>query len=562
MRHAFLPLVVLFGASSLAAQSQYPITTLVLEGEAVTGVGHVTRIDNLAVNDSGNWLVEADTDNADTDADGVVLENGALYLREGQSLPLPLGSTLRAFDSVYLDAFGDALHNFFLDGTTGISDDTGIYFNTTLMIQESEISLAPELTAGTPYKGFVEVKPNAGAQALVMASVDDAAISSTTDRALIILSHDGSGGLVSESAIAKEGDVLPGQTASLTDFESGPHNFAFNDAAYAMFVADLGGDTDFNNAIYIWDGGANNLIAQKGLAATVSPTREWDSLASTKVDLGFAQKKIEGTSIPYVYTGSLTGDASTNSIIVKNTSHGERKLIQEGDVVSGAGGFALTGFGSGPVWLGDNGNVLFYGEWADPDTSKDTGLFLNGQLIVQEGVTTIGGFTVNALRGMQDGYALSDSGRYIVFEAELSNGNEGAFLIDTGGAWQNLDAWLSPTALSAVEPGAAITALGIGTLAPSTPLTLSLSNATPSTAATLVAGPVLQDAPFKGGFMVPYHTLLLGLGSTNADGVLTVPALWPGGLPSGITFYMQWWLSDPLGPFGLVASNGLAATTP
>jgi hypothetical protein len=569
MRTAILALVLLFGASSLAAQSQYPITTLVLEGDPVAGVGNVTRVDNLHVNDIGSWVAELDTDNADTDADGVVLENGALYLRENQALGLPVGSTLDSFDALGIDSFDDCVHNFFLDGTTGSSDDSGVYFNTSLMIQESDISIAPELSAGTPYIGFFEVKGNDVAQMLIMASVDDPAISSGVDRALILADHGGLGSVFAERAIAREGQVLPGQVDAVTDFDTGPHNFAFTNAGSAMFVADLAGSTAFNTAIYVEDGGAYTLVAQKGTASSVSPTRDWSSLASSKVDLKDGEACDGASEIcdlaglqQWVYTGSLTGDSTTNSIIVKGTHHGQFKLVQEGDSLSGMGGFKITSFGSGPVYLGANGNVLYYADWDDTDTTKDTGLFLNGQLIVQEGVTLIGGVAIDNLRGIQDGYALSDNGRYIVFEAELAGGLEGVFQIDTGAAWENLDDWLSPTPVAAVEPGAAVTALGIGTLVPFSPITLTIANATPSTAATLVASPFLLDASFKGGVMVPFPTLLLGLGVTTSDGSLTLPALWPGGVPSGVTFFMQWWMPDPLGPSGFVASNGLAATTP
>lgn len=563
MRMVFVPLVLLLGASGLAAQDQYTITTLVLEGDTVAGVGLVTRIDNLAVNDIGSWLAEVDTNNADTNADGAVLKNGALYLRENQSLTLPAGSTLDSFDSMYIDSFDDAVHNFFLDGTAGFSDDSGIYFNTSLLIQESDISGAPQLSAGTPYIGFFEVKPNDSLQMLVMASVDDPAIPSSVDRALVKLLHDGAGNLLSENAVAWEGQVLPGQVSAVTDFDTGPHNFAFNDAGTAMFVADLAGTAAFNTAIYTVDGGTYTLIAQKGLLAAASPTRDWSSLSSSKLDLNDTGTGADGGfGTGWVFTGSLSGDASTNNIIVKNARHGVRKLVQEGDSLSGMGGFKLTSFGSGPVYIGDNGNVLFYGDWDDPDTSRDTGLFLNGQLIVQEGVTSIGAFTVNALRGIQDGYALSTNGRYIVFEAELSNGLEGVFMIDTGAAWQNLDSWLSPSVAGHVEPGAAICFLGVGTLTPGSPLTLWLSNTPPGAVVTLVASPFLLDAPFKGGFMVPFPLLLLGLGPTSVDGELALPAIWPGGIPSGATFYMQCWMADANGPVGFIASNALAATTP
>ena len=81
-------------ASGATGGTSFTITPLVLEGDSVPGVGLVTRIDNIAVNDNGEWIVEADTDNADTDADTVLLENGSLYLREGDALSFPFGASI------------------------------------------------------------------------------------------------------------------------------------------------------------------------------------------------------------------------------------------------------------------------------------------------------------------------------------------------------------------------------------------------------------------------------------------------------------------------------------
>jgi hypothetical protein len=73
--------------------------------------------------------------------------------------------------------------------------------------------------------------------------------------------------------------------------------------------------------------------------------------------------------------------------------------------------------------------VLWYGAWSDPDTTRNEGLFLDDELLVQEGVTTIDGIVVQTLRSVQDAFAMSDSGRYIIFEAVLADGREGAFQI-------------------------------------------------------------------------------------------------------------------------------------
>ena len=56
-------------ASVAGAQT---LTTLVKDADPISGVGSITSIDNVAVNDSGAWLVEADTDNPDTVIDSVI----------------------------------------------------------------------------------------------------------------------------------------------------------------------------------------------------------------------------------------------------------------------------------------------------------------------------------------------------------------------------------------------------------------------------------------------------------------------------------------------------------
>ncbi len=62
---------VLFTPASFAGGSiSFTITSLVLEGDVVAGVGLVTRIDNIAVNSHGQWIVEADTARSRSAADG------------------------------------------------------------------------------------------------------------------------------------------------------------------------------------------------------------------------------------------------------------------------------------------------------------------------------------------------------------------------------------------------------------------------------------------------------------------------------------------------------------
>src|SRR5688572_16209520 len=60
-------------ASTVSAGAPFTITPIVVEGDSVAGVARVSRVDNLAVNDSASWLVEVDTDFANTTQDQFLL---------------------------------------------------------------------------------------------------------------------------------------------------------------------------------------------------------------------------------------------------------------------------------------------------------------------------------------------------------------------------------------------------------------------------------------------------------------------------------------------------------
>ena len=82
----------------------------------------------------------------------------------------------------------------------------------------------------------------------------------------------------------------------------------------------------------------------------------------------------------------MATSTATDTVIVKNGAI----FQQEGNPAPGvSGGWILTGFGTGPVDLDDQGNVFWFGDWNDTDTTRDTGIYRNDQLLVQEGVTRI-----------------------------------------------------------------------------------------------------------------------------------------------------------------------------
>lgn len=413
-RNALLPLAGwALGPMSLAfAGDSWVLTSLLLEGDVVSGVGAVTRIDNLAINDQGDWQVEADTNNSDTDSDTVLIRNGVLVLQEGQALSQPLGALLDSLDSIELNDAGDTSFNHFLDGTSGNDDDSGIYFGDNLLIQEGDPLSLPEFSPGTNWIGFFETKLNDSNQVVVIGSIDDPNISSSVDRVIARLTIAPDGTLAGTSVVVAEGDLLPGATEAVADVETNPHSFALADDGLLMWVADLTGDTASDQAICVED----QILYREGDASPI-PGRPWESFGLTKID----RHEIGGL----VFTATVQGDNASDSVIIFN----DTVFRQEGQPVPGMPGSTFTSFGSGPVYVGAQGKVLWFGAWSDGTTSGE-GLFFGDELVVETGVTQIDGQTVVDLSGIQDGYRLSDAGTRILFEAELADGRQGAFLAE------------------------------------------------------------------------------------------------------------------------------------
>jgi len=103
---------------------------------------------------------------------------------------------------------------------------------------------------------------------------------------------------------------------------------------------------------------------------------------------------------------------------------------------------------------------------------------------------------------------------------------------------------------------------GDGPLTAGSTITLALTNAAPSSSASLFIGFSQLDAPFKGGTLVPTPDILIPGLPTDGSGELVLSSTWPAGVPSGTELFYQHWIDDPSGPKGLTASNGLVSTTP
>lgn len=127
-----------------------------------------------------------------------------------------------------------------------------------------------------------------------------------------------------------------------------------------------------------------------------------------------------------------------------------------------------------------------------------------------------------------------------------------------GSAWTDLGEGLGGA-------GAPPRMVGVGGLAPGSPMSLLATDAPAATLGLLCVGASTLHLPLLGGVLVPDIVTPPGLVlpvPTDELGNMELDGTWPTGMTSGAELVFQAWFVDPSGPEGLVATNGLVGRTP
>jgi hypothetical protein len=104
--------------------------------------------------------------------------------------------------------------------------------------------------------------------------------------------------------------------------------------------------------------------------------------------------------------------------------------------------------------------------------------------------------------------------------------------------------------------------IGSGSLLAGTEGTLKLLGARKSALSALLVSLSSTPAPFKGGVLVPVPVTLTLSMLTSSQGSILLPFTWPAGVPSGLDFWLQLAIADPVAIHGVALSNALQATVP
>lgn len=396
---------------ALAAQEPTPLMEV---GDLIGNTPyHVRRFDKLQINNAGDWHAQALWDRATNEY--CLMHNGDLA--HGFRDPLPDGPGIGArWNWTYGMAMNEAGQMFYSMGFTGNPtgqlDNEGLYFEfQSLFALEADPVLDPSVPAGSQWFDWDEVLFNDTGTVLADADYRDG-ITGIDHRVLVKLGIAPDGTPTgSEQIILREGDTLNG--ATILEMPGTSRQVDLNQAGDV--IATVRTDPGGSRKSIIWLNGAE--IARDGQPSSVGGGLNWSNLENSMVAIN--------NRGDYAFTAKLNSTTIRDALIVNG-----QPLVQYGDALPDIAPYVLRYLHGHEVDIADTGDVLWYGDFNDPNSDQDEALFLNDRVLVREGVTTIGGVAVDEILTQEFSYFLSSNGRWVVFEAVLADGREGLYRID------------------------------------------------------------------------------------------------------------------------------------
>lgn len=542
MKNLFRNRLLTIGPAALLLGSLASAQTevLVATGDVLPGLGVVDEVFEVAIDDADNWVATVHTDTL-LPNEMVLIRNGAVVLKPGDPLPgYVAGYTFLAARSLGPIANGDFgwLAGHF---ASPLSPAPGAYVNQSPLAVIGDLVAAPGITLGTMYNGFYDQVLEESGSLIVHAYMNDPAITGLLDNVILRLVPQLGGGVVATD-LYKRGDSLPGSSSPIREFSETSSGMATNASGQLLFLPTFQSGV---SAVY---------LDQTPLALSGQQSPIFGRLFSSFLRMPVALNDAGD----YLFGCRITGDIASDQLLVWNGI----KLIQKGDTLPTFAPFKITDFGianpaPSPLRLSDTGQALWYAAWDDPDTTRNSGLFLDHELLLQEGETWIDGSTIDDFRestlfAARPVFDMNSDATSIVFRARLTDGRTGAFRVHPAGG---------VTTLAGCVPNAgALTTSGPPT--PGAGVVMTLSNAQAEGA----SGFVFASSQLTPGFP-PCGLALPGVGEVLVslaapDLLLVAPGFFPalggvtflylGNLPNdpqlfGLTLYAQGLWLDTLG---------------
>ena len=162
-------LVVVALALPLVHDAQFVSLVYELGGSLPSGEEVIDIVNgSFAVDDDGRWIAVAKTNSSNVLQDEVVLRTSLLGEQEGQPLLAPAGASIGGFDGLDF-AGGSAAWVLPLRGLS-TEEDSGVFLNTSLLLQEGQVLDDPNVPVGTyvdQLSGFASVVHNGFGDVLI-----------------------------------------------------------------------------------------------------------------------------------------------------------------------------------------------------------------------------------------------------------------------------------------------------------------------------------------------------------------------------------------------------------
>ncbi len=403
---AFALVATLLLDSTGAAQTLRPLART---GDVIPGLGTVSGVESVDLAGGDGWLVRVRTGAAWNPQRGH-WRDGALTLREGQTMSAVPGATLLSIADSDIDHAGRELTTLTLAGVPNPQHDTGVYVDGAPMVVEGQSCGATSIPANTKYGAVQAVRANGQDEVLALMIIEDPTYPGEDLQGLFVLRHDGAGGLVYEEARWTTYQQFGPWGMLVQEIPPRPEAIAFNDAGQVLVVIDAFAPDD-DTAIYL----DHFPVIREGQASPVTGLA-WGDLREAVVALG-ANGEIA------LRARLDTGDPANDEALFLDGV----LLAREGDAPPGVSNGSITGFAQSAIEVSPDGRVLWFAEWDGPEAGA--GWFLGDELLVRTG-RAFADATITEIESDAASVDFDGASRRFAFLARLDDGSRAALLLD------------------------------------------------------------------------------------------------------------------------------------
>ncbi len=412
---------------SISASAQTP-ESVVENGSTILGLGAMTSLDIVSVNNAKMWMAVIDTTWSDTNQDGVLLRSGFATVREGMFFAAPAGSWLDEMDSLSINNRGNIAMaaRARQPGVAGAVE--AVAFNLKFVLLKGAPYASPFAPAAAVWDTVDFVRINDNNTVLAVGSLRVPSRQSAAEK----LHLDDFGNVLSKSYVANFGQPIPSLPGvQITAFLANESSVAMNNHGdIVSYNTTTGGNMILLNV--------DQVLARESEASPI-PGRTWRTLSVTRNAINDRGD--------YVLSGNLNGDTTTAYLIVKNG----QKFAQQGDVIPALSPLPIAGSAGAPIHLSINGDVF----WRTSVTGGTADAYMrNHEPVVVNGQTSLDGRLVTKIETLDSTFAVSQNGRFLVGSVELSGVGDALVFVDFGLALELPGCAANPGKL-AVSAGAA-----------------------------------------------------------------------------------------------------------